>query len=172
MFKKTCDSYGAKLDCNPRQNSAEIVSAANNRAAFLERLFAGILLSVIPAIGADAATAEVHVRGVTIGTGEVRANLCLESEFVKKPCTLRAHVSAKLGETIVVFTGVAPGQYAVSLYHDVNGNGTLDTDFIGRPTEPYGFSHDVEAAFGAPSFKDAAIDVSEPRTQVVVNLQH
>jgi uncharacterized protein (DUF2141 family) len=77
-----------------------------------------------------------------------------------------------MGDTVIYFTGVAPGRYAVSLYHDVNDNGSLDTDFFGRPTEPYGFSHDVDATFGAPSFKDAAIDVSEPRTLVVINLQH
>jgi hypothetical protein len=30
-----------------------------------------------------------------------------------QPCALRTHVSASVGETVLYFTGVAPGQYAI-----------------------------------------------------------
>ena len=36
------------------------------------------------------------------------------------------------------FLGVAPGDYAVSVFHDENGNGKLDTNFIGMPKEGEG----------------------------------
>jgi uncharacterized protein (DUF2141 family) len=30
------------------------------------------------------------------------------------------------------FEGVPPGQYAVAVFHDENGNGKMDTNFIGH----------------------------------------
>ena len=42
-----------------------------------------------------------------------------------------------------MFDDLAPARYAVAVYHDVNGNGRLDTVPPGLPTEPYGFSNDV-----------------------------
>ena len=36
---------------------------------------------------------------------------------------------------------LAPGEYAFCVYHDVNGNGDLDTGLFGIPKEPFGFSN-------------------------------
>jgi len=40
----------------------------------------------------------------------------------------------------------------VPLYKDENMNGKLDTNWLGMPKEGYGFSNDVKALLGAPSF--------------------
>jgi uncharacterized protein (DUF2141 family) len=43
------------------------------------------------------------------------------------------------GETVtIVFENVAPGEYAVSAFHDENDNQKLDTGVFGIPTEKYG----------------------------------
>lgn len=67
---------------------------------------------------------------------------------------LRAN-AAKKGA--VVFSNLDPGGYAAVVVHDENGNGRLDTNFLGVPTEPYGFSNNAEGFLGPPSFDDAAI---------------
>ena len=36
---------------------------------------------------------------------------------------------------------LAPGEYAFCVYHDVNSNGELDTNLVGIPKEPFGFSN-------------------------------
>jgi uncharacterized protein (DUF2141 family) len=54
-----------------------------------------------------------------------------------------------------VFGGVRPGIYAVAVFHDENGNGRLDTGFLGIPSEPTGASNDARGSMGPPSFKDA-----------------
>jgi uncharacterized protein (DUF2141 family) len=54
-----------------------------------------------------------------------------------------------------VFVGVPPGDYAVSEFHDENGNGKLDTNFIGMPKEGVGASNDAAGHMGPPKF-DAA----------------
>lgn len=54
------------------------------------------------------------------------------------------------------FAGIEPGTYALAVIHDENLNGELDTNFLGVPTEGYGFSSGAEASFSAPSFSDAS----------------
>lgn len=49
---------------------------------------------------------------------------------------------------------MAPGNYAVAIIHDENGNGKLDT-FAGIPREGVGFSRNPAIRFGAPSFRSA-----------------
>ena len=47
------------------------------------------------------------------------------------------------------------GQYAVSCYHDLNGNGVLDKNWFGIPSEPYGFSNDARPSFRAPTWEES-----------------
>lgn len=49
---------------------------------------------------------------------------------------------------------MAPGNYAIAIIHDENGNGKLDT-FAGIPREGVGFSRNPAIRFGAPSFRSA-----------------
>jgi uncharacterized protein (DUF2141 family) len=54
------------------------------------------------------------------------------------------------------FTGLRPGTYAISVFHDENSNGKLDTNFLGIPKEGVGASNDAKGHFGPPKFADAA----------------
>ena len=58
----------------------------------------------------------------------------------------------------IVFNDVAPGEYAISLLHDENGNGKADTTLF-LPKEGFGFSRDAKARFGPPRFSSAAFRV-------------
>lgn len=53
----------------------------------------------------------------------------------------------------LVFDGVSPGTYALSIMHDENGNAKLDTR-LGMPREGFGFSRNPVVRFGPPKFKD------------------
>ena len=58
----------------------------------------------------------------------------------------------------IVFNDVPPGEYAISLLHDENGNGKADTVLF-LPKEGFGFSRDAKARFGPPKFSAAAFTV-------------
>lgn len=62
------------------------------------------------------------------------------------------------GPDLVAVAGpdLPPGRYAISAFFDLNGNGELDTNFLGIPTEPYGFSNRVRPAMRAATFEEAA----------------
>ena len=65
------------------------------------------------------------------------------------------------GETEqIVIEGVPDGEYAVTVFQDLNENGELDTSSIGFPREPYGFSNDARGSFGPPKFRKAKFDVA------------
>jgi uncharacterized protein (DUF2141 family) len=63
-----------------------------------------------------------------------------------------AKIQGNRGECF--FAAVPAGDYAVTLYHDENGNGKFDSNFIGYPLEGYGFSNNAKAQFSAPSFDE------------------
>lgn len=54
-----------------------------------------------------------------------------------------------------VFSGIAPGTYAVALFHDENGNGKLDTNFLGIPREGVGVSNNKMRTLGPPTWEDS-----------------
>lgn len=57
------------------------------------------------------------------------------------------------------FTGVAPGTYAVALFHDENKDKVLNT-FLGIPREGFGFSRNAPpSTFGPPKFSAASFRV-------------
>jgi uncharacterized protein (DUF2141 family) len=60
------------------------------------------------------------------------------------------------------------GTYAIGVFHDVNGNNSLDTNFLGIPKEQYGFGNDATGSFGPPSFDEAAIKVSKDATYTII----
>ncbi len=50
--------------------------------------------------------------------------------------------------------------YAVAAFYDTNGNGRLDKNIFGAPTEPYGFSGNLRPLFRAPTFREASFTFS------------
>jgi uncharacterized protein (DUF2141 family) len=64
---------------------------------------------------------------------------------------------ANRGEgTACVFFGVPPGEYAVSVLHDEDGNGRMNRGFFGAPEEGWGVSNDAEpGTMSGPSYEDA-----------------
>ena len=62
-----------------------------------------------------------------------------------------------------------PGKLAVRLFQDTNENGKLDSNALGVPVEPYGFSG-RSASRGAPSFREAAVDLPADGTSITISV--
>lgn len=54
----------------------------------------------------------------------------------------------------IVIDSLASGTYSIRFFHDENSNDKLDTNWLGLPTEGYGFSNNASALFGTPSIED------------------
>lgn len=104
-----------------------------------------------------AETLEVGVQGVRSSKGTVRADLYAPG----KRHIAKQLAPAAAGDMRVRFQNLAPGPYAVLLYHDENANGRLDRGGpLGLPTEGYGFSRDARARLGPPSFDAMRVTVA------------
>jgi len=69
------------------------------------------------------------------------------------------------------FENIEAGLYGVSVVHDENNDGTLETNFIGIPKEGRGASNNAKAKFGPPSFDDASFKL-ESNTQLSITIQY
>ena len=68
-------------------------------------------------------------------------------------------VTPSKGQATATIRNLAAGRYAVAAFQDAEGTGKLETNLVGMPREPYGFSNDARAALGPPSFERAAFTV-------------
>ncbi len=68
----------------------------------------------------------------------------------------RAYIVEK--NATIIFKNVPPGSYAVAILHDENNNQKMDKNILGIPKEGYGFSNNVSAPFGPPSYKKASFN--------------
>jgi uncharacterized protein (DUF2141 family) len=71
-----------------------------------------------------------------------------------------------------IFEGLTPGTYAVAAYHDENGNGKLDTNFLGIPSEGVGASNDAKGTMGPPSFEKAKFGVGTADLGITIHLAY
>ncbi|MFT7559110.1 MAG: hypothetical protein ACI93R_001014 [Flavobacteriales bacterium] len=49
------------------------------------------------------------------------------------------------------------GEYAVAVFHDIDGDGELKTNFMGRPVEPIGNTARKQGRMGPPKYEDSVI---------------
>jgi uncharacterized protein (DUF2141 family) len=63
-----------------------------------------------------------------------------------------------------------PGKYAVTAYHDENGNGRLDFDPTGQPAEGYGVSNDARNPAAPPEFAKAAFEVRDQKSAAAIQI--
>ena len=61
----------------------------------------------------------------------------------------------------MVITDLEPGIYRFQAFHDLNGNGELDTYWYKLPKEPYAFSNNARGSMGPPSKEDQEFELNE-----------
>lgn len=68
-------------------------------------------------------------------------------------------VSVDKAEVAATIEGLAPGTYAIKLFHDVDGDGKMGTNPYGMPIEPFAFSNNAVGNMGPAKWADAKFDV-------------
>ena len=76
------------------------------------------------------------------------------------PMPMQIVLPAQIGEVQFTTDALPGGTYAVQAFHDVNGNGDMDSNFVGMPKEPWGFSNNARGNFGPPKFADTKFELS------------
>lgn len=143
--------------------------AAGPRAVAAALIVAGL----VAATPAAAAELTVEVVGARSNDGRMHFGLYDDArKFPKKDGRADGFNTAITDRRAVgVFRGLKPGRYAVAVFHDENGNREFDQQILGIPLEDYGFSNDVAAFLGPPSFAEAAVLVPAEGIRITVRLR-
>ena len=122
------------------------------------------LLSAQPgrADAPPAASLEVTVTGIKNAKGVIQLAICppgVGFPDCKDKAVRTGKLTIQNGVARGSFAGLPAGTYAVSVFHDANVNGKLDT-FAGIPKEGYGFSRNPGFKPRAPKFAEVQIEVT------------
>jgi uncharacterized protein (DUF2141 family) len=103
-------------------------------------------------------TLTVEIKGIKNVKGDIRVALYDLKENFLTDQLYKGKVEKVNGESALVqFTNLPFGAYAISVFHDENENGKLDTGLFGIPKEPYGFGNDSMGVLGPPDFEEASV---------------
>lgn len=152
-------------------------------------MMALFLLFFTVIVGGVARAEEALPEGKTVQTGRIKVRvLDLRSDKGdldlalfnakkgfpgKTEMALRKAVIPAAGEEhVFVFENVPFGAYALTVRHDENRNGKLDTNFLGMPKEGVGTSNNPHKLMGPPSFDDARFVLDREETELVIRLRY
>jgi len=142
-------------------------------------VFAALVFASFPAIAvAQSPCPGIHVKILDIrnSTGAVACALFespegFPTEFLYSATNIMV-IKIRDTQARCDFEDIAPGTYALAIIHDENMNGKLDTDWLGIPTEGYGFSNDATAVLGAPSFSAASFPYDGRTLDLTISLNY
>jgi uncharacterized protein (DUF2141 family) len=132
-------------------------------------------LSILPLLlacaGAEAATLTISFTGLPSNKGAVMvAVYASEAAYKAKDPIAKARIPAD-GALHAEFHELPPGQYAVTAYQDENLNGRMDKNFMGIPSEAYGFSRNPPIRFGPPEFSASAVAVGKENLAIEIQME-
>ncbi|MCP3138335.1 DUF2141 domain-containing protein [Pyxidicoccus xibeiensis] len=127
--------------------------------------------ALLLAANVHAATLTLELKGLTQKSGHVFIAVHSSAASFNgkgEPAAVR-RVEVTDTKLTITLPDLAPGDYAVSLFHDANGNNKLDTNLIGIPKEGYAFSNNVGAR-GRPAFDEAKFTLGADGTTLTLNV--
>ncbi|MES2472942.1 MAG: DUF2141 domain-containing protein [Pseudomonadota bacterium] len=119
------------------------------------------------------ATLVIHVQNVSPKGGILRLGLYDEAGYPRDGVTIAsADVKAESPQTTITLSDIPPGTYAIQTFQDFNGNGQMDSSWIGLPQEPYGFSRDARPVLSRPGFDKTRFEVRDGMNVQTLRLQN
>lgn len=122
-------------------------------------------------VPAGEGTLVVDIEGFRSDQGEVIVSLFSSSRGFPEEmgeALENAHAGILDRRARVVFEKIPYGTYALSVLHDENRNGRMETGLLGMPLEGHGASNDAHRSFAPPKFRDARflLDTTEKLMKV------
>ena len=142
----------------------------NRTAAF--RIAPLALIAALSSASALAGDLTVKLHGIRAQTGLVKVAVVDSQEaWDGKAAPVQADgVPAQGEEASFTFKDLKPGNYAVMITHDENGNGKMDTNVMGMPLEGYGFSNNPQV-MRKPTWDEARFQVTVTGAAIDVDLR-
>lgn len=133
-------------------------------------LIAAALGALMIAPLAQAAPLTVTVEKIAAQTGTLRIGVYDAAGYKDGAAINGANISVDAATASVTIEGLAPGEYGIKLYHDVDDDGDMNTNPFGMPTEPFAFSNNAKGRFGPAKWDDAKFSVTEEGAVQTIDL--
>lgn len=127
---------------------------------------AATLFTAAPALASDPASLALTFE-TGAETGAVMVALYDEAAYAGGQPVRAARIDVAAGDRSVSFEGLPAGEYGVKAFHDLNGNGRMDTNPFGMPTEPFAFSNNAVGNMGPASWDRARFTVDGAASQTI-----
>lgn len=135
-------------------------------AFFFTTHLSAIIAGNIPDTIASSLT--IIVKNTADNQGTVRAALYkTPKEFPMGKVFKIVEGKIKDNRSVMTFDNLPEGEYAVAILHDRNDNKKMDYNFLGIPTEGYGFSNNIKAVLSASSFEQAKVVIQANAHQTI-----
>jgi len=108
-------------------------------------------------------TLTIEVASFENTKGVLRVCVTDQKDDFLKSCAFSKIVTVEDDTVSLKIENIEKGNYAVSVYHDENNSGILETGGVfGIPLEPYGFSNNPTMTFG-PSYKKSVFKMTSDK---------
>lgn len=114
----------------------------------------------------------VTIENIKGNSGSILVGLYSEKTFLKAKPEYSEKAEIVDGKATVTFKDLPTGNYAISCFHDKNGNSQMDFEPTGMPLEPYGISNNIINSYGPPQWEDAKFQVGDEAINLSVRLNN
>lgn len=128
-------------------------------------LVLALLGMLAPWLAADAATLRITATNIQSDAGSLivwvydKADDWLSERWRTRK--ILAVAGNRVDDTLTLELELPPGEYAFTVFQDLDDDTRLARNFIGLPKEPSGLSNNLRPRFGPPRYKDAVFTLGE-----------
>src|ERR1700737_2736699 len=119
---------------------------------------------------------QIHVQidGLRNDKGQLMCALITSDMWPSKreQSVARSKSDIQHGQAVCDFSGVTPGTFAVSVFHDENSNGKLDRNLLGMPKEGVGVSNNATGHFAPPQCDDMSFHYPGGRLDLKITVRY
>jgi len=140
------------------------------------KLIKNSLISVTLLFGASSAFAgnlTIEINDIRNTKGKLQVAVYNQEQAYKKNSLDKAYAAFSLSvnskRNAITLRDIPKGKYAVSLFHDENSNGQMETNVANMPKEGYGTSN-ADDKYDELSFSQASVQVSDKNRIVKVKM--
>lgn len=132
---------------------------------------ATVAAALLTSVSALAADLSIQVDSIKQTTGTLQLAVYSSEDSFRKQAVREMKLTATEGVMAVKVTDLPPGEYAVMLFQDINGNDKLDSNLLGIPKEPWGGSVQ-RSVMGAPGWADTRFDLPAAGKALTIRVNH
>ncbi len=134
------------------------VASSTSSARKLALVMAFCVGAGLSSAAAHAGDVDITVSGVRSG-GDLHIGLQSRGEFMKNEGSFGEILNdVRAGTVSVTLKDVPDGEYAASIWHDIDGDGVFDADDQGMPLDGWSMTN-AASLRGAPTFDQVSISV-------------